>query len=115
MTDIDAELPKAAIKRIIKSKLAGEVPEGSTKRDVQVNKEALAAFTQATKVFISYVASAAHDICSENKRSTVVPKDVLQALGDLNFGGFIPQLEEMLQGAMCNVVQYRQMSLFEVA
>ena len=101
MSDADADLPKAVIKRIIKAKVAElcQSAEGSGKRDVQVSREALAAFTQATKVFISYVAGAAHDVCKEGKRSTVLPKDVVQALGELNFGAFIPQLEQLLAGA----------------
>lgn len=111
MSEADAELPKAVIKRIVKAKVAelGQGADGAAKRDVQVNREALAAFTQATKVFISYVAGAAHDVCKENKRSTVLPKDVLQALGELNFGAFIPQLEELLAGAPahpCSIFRY---------
>jgi DNA polymerase epsilon subunit 3 len=102
MTDVDAELPKAAIKRIIKCKLTETGLDGASKCDVQVSKEALAAFTQATKVFISYVASAAHDVCIESKRATVVPKDVMQALADLSFGEFVPQLAELLHGVICS-------------
>ena len=117
MSELDVELPRVAVKRIIKAKLAEHQAQAGTsgQREFQVNKDALTAFSQATKVFITYVTTAANDICRENKRSTVAPQDILQALQELDFPSFMPALEERLQGAalqatvrMCTLVAARQ-------
>jgi DNA polymerase epsilon subunit 3 len=101
MSELDVELPKAVVKRIVRAKLAEKMKEGDDDMhvDFQVNKDALSAFAQATKVFITYVTTAANDICRENKRTTVATQDILQALKDLDFHAFIPGLEEHLVGA----------------
>lgn len=99
MADEDVELPKAIVKRIVKAKLAESITDGSDKgKEFQVSKDALTAFSQATKVFISYVTTAAHDICKENQRSTVAPQDIMQALKELDFESFIPGLEDVISG-----------------
>ena len=102
MSDLDVELPKAVIKRIVKAKLAEKERDGDQEptRDFQVNKDAVTAFSHATKVFITYVTTAANDICRENRRTTVAPQDILQALAELEFNAFIPGLEDRLQGAL---------------
>jgi histone H3/H4 len=101
MSEMEVELPKALIKRIVKAKLAEQADLGDEegKRDFQLNKDATTAFSQATKVFITYVSSAAHDICRENNRSTVAPQDIIQALDELCFQDFIPDLQDLLAGA----------------
>lgn len=100
MAELDVELPKAVIKRIVKAKLAEKQPacDGpeDLKREFQVNKDALSAFSQATKVFITYITAAAHDICRENKRSTVAAQDIMKALEELEFEAFLPNLQELL-------------------
>jgi histone H3/H4 len=112
MAELDVDLPKGAIKRIVKNKLAEKAgaAQGEGQRDLQVNKDAVSAFSQATKVFITYVTTAAHDICREHKRTTVAPQDILQALQELDFTTFIPGLEERLLGAqpeLSTVISYR--------
>lgn len=101
MAEMEVELPRALIKRIVKAKLAEQADLGDDegKRDFQLNKDATTAFSQATKVFITYVSSAAHDICRENNRSTVAPQDIIQALDELCFQDFIPDLQDLLTGA----------------
>jgi DNA polymerase epsilon subunit 3 len=100
MAELEVDLPKALIKRIVKVKLAdkADIGDDDGKRDFQVNKDALSALSQATKVFITYVTSAAHDICRENNRTTVAPQDVAKALEELAFDEFIPDLQDILAG-----------------
>jgi histone H3/H4 len=100
MAEMEVELPRALIKRIVKAKLAEQADLGDDegKREFQLNKDATTAFCQATKVFITYVSSAAHDICRENNRSTVAPQDIIQALDELCFQDFIPDLQDLLTG-----------------
>ena len=49
-------------------------------------------------MFISYLTSAANDICKEAKRQTISAEDVFSALQDLEFGELLPPLKEALDG-----------------
>lgn len=89
----EAELPKAQIKRIVKSKLA-HLQTGD--KEVQINKDALLAFSESSKIFISYLTATANDICKENKRQIVSAEDVLQALDDMEFPEFVEPLRTFL-------------------
>eukprot|EP00700_Malawimonas_jakobiformis_P002096 EC723228.1.p1 GENE.EC723228.1~~EC723228.1.p1 ORF type:complete len:187 (+),score=41.88 EC723228.1:50-562(+) len=82
------ELPKAIITRIIRNKL----PE-----NVNVAKDAKAAISQAASVFILYATATAHDFAKHNSRTTVTAKDVIDAMKELEFDDFVPQLEEALE------------------
>lgn len=64
----DVDLPKAAIKRIIKPKL---VTTDEKKATMQIKEDALIALTESAKVFINYVTSTANDYTKEGKRQTM--------------------------------------------
>lgn len=64
--EADAELPRALIRRIVKSKLA--LLAGDDAKEFSVNKDALTALAECTKVFISCLASTSNDICQEKRR-----------------------------------------------
>jgi hypothetical protein len=49
-------------------------------------------------VFISYLTSAANDICKEARRQTISAEDVFTALQDLDFGELITPTKEALDG-----------------
>ena len=102
MAEMDVELPKSLIKRIVKAKLAeqAELGDDDRKRDVQTSRDATVALSHATKVFITYVSSAAHDICREHNRTTVAPQDINAALNELGFSSFLPDLQELLSGVL---------------
>ena len=51
-------------------------------------------------MFISYLTSAANDICKEAKRQTISAEDVFSALQDLEFGELLPPLKEALDGML---------------
>lgn len=89
----EAELPKAHIKRIVKAKLS-HLQSGD--KEVQINKDALLAFSESCKIFINYLTATANDICKENKRQIVSAEDVFQALDDMEFPEFIEPLRSFL-------------------
>jgi DNA polymerase epsilon subunit 3 len=82
------EPPQACVSRIIKNVL----PD-----NVQITKDARAAFTRAAGIFIFYLTHCANDFSKENKRSTIQTQDVLNALRELDFGEFQAPLEEFLE------------------
>jgi len=88
----DADLPRSIIRRIVRTRLI----EVSGKKDVQVNKDALSAFSESAKIFIHYLSATANEICHEHKRSTVSANDVLSALEELDFAEFIEPLNATL-------------------
>ncbi|KAK5575015.1 hypothetical protein RB653_010270 [Dictyostelium firmibasis] len=81
------DLPGAIVNRIIKASL----PEG-----VLCAKESRLAIAKAAKVWIHYLTAASIDFSQHSGRSTVSPKDVLQAIEEIDFEIFKPQLEEYL-------------------
>ena len=97
----DSELPKALIKRIIKTKLSeiDAAHGGDGQRDFQVNKDALLAFCESGKLFIHYLTATANDVCKDAKRQTISADDVLTALDDLEFGELVEPLKQALEGA----------------
>ncbi|KAF6256214.1 histone-fold-containing protein [Scenedesmus sp. NREL 46B-D3] len=94
-SEVQLDIPKPTIKRIVKEKLAGAAgsSEGA-KADVQLNKEALLAFGESAKVFISYVTATANDVCKDKKRATLNAEDVFTALEETDFAELLPQLTE---------------------
>ena len=102
MSETDTDLPKTLIKRIVKRHLS-QIDKGDTKRDTQINKDALLAFSESAKVFINYVTATANDICKESKRQTVSVDDIFRALEDTDFVDLIAPLKQSLEGM---VTQY---------
>ena len=49
-------------------------------------------------MFISYLTSAANDICKDAKRQTISAEDVFTALQDLDFGELINPTKDALEG-----------------
>lgn len=104
--DVDTELPRSIVKRIVKAKLAS-LPasggDGAKQRDVQVNKDAVLALSESAKVFISYLTSTANDVAKERKRQTISAEDVFAALEDLDLEDLAEPLREALEGACAAV------------
>eukprot|EP00955_Chlamydomonas_euryale_P009994 107363-Chlamydomonas_euryale.AAC.3 len=98
----DLDLPRAQVKRVVVSK----IPGGADEKKFSVNKEALLAFSEAAKVFVSLVATTANDVCREHKRQTISAEDVIKAVDELEFGEIVPELKEFLESGLsvgCNV------------
>ena len=84
----DLNLPNSVIARIIKEAL----PEG-----VIISKESRAAISKAASVFVLYCTSCANNFALQQKRKTLKDTDVLQALEEMEFEQFVPQLKEYLE------------------
>ena len=82
------EPPQACIARIMKNAL----PE-----NVQVTKDARAAFTRAAGIFIFYLTNCANEFSRDAKRQTITTNDVLNALKELEFDDFEQPLAEFLE------------------
>lgn len=102
MSDGD-DLPRAHIKRIVKTKLtelmndlgpdkSGKAPDG------HVQKEALQAFGESAKIFIHYLTATANEICRDGRRQTISVDDVLRAIEELEFAEFGEVLKLALEG-----------------
>lgn len=68
---LEFEPPVACVNRILKNVL----PE-----NILLTKEARAAFVRATGIFIFYLTHASNEFTRENKRQTIFPQDVINAL-----------------------------------
>lgn len=99
MSESDTDLPKTLIKRIVKRHLS-QIDKGDTKRDTQINKDALLAFSEAAKVFINYITATANDVCKESKRQTISVDDIFRALEDTDFVDLIAPLKQSLEGQL---------------
>lgn len=93
----ELELPKAVVRRIMKSKLQ-ELTGDDEKKEFQINKDALLAFSESAKVFINMLSSTANEFCKESKRQTISADDVFKALEDLEFEEFVKPLKDHLDG-----------------
>lgn len=96
MSETDTDLPKTLIKRIVKRHLS-QIDKGDNKRDTQINKDALLAFSESAKVFINYITATANDICKESKRQTISVDDILRALEDTDFVDLIAPLKQSIE------------------
>ncbi|XP_062515744.1 DNA polymerase epsilon subunit 3-like [Corticium candelabrum] len=81
----DLNLPAAVVARLIKEAL----PEG-----VNISKEARTAVSKAASVFVLYTTACANTHAVKHKRKTLTGPDVLSAMDDMEFGQFIPILQE---------------------
>mmetsp|Transcript_1444 Transcript_1444/g.1904 ORF Transcript_1444/g.1904 Transcript_1444/m.1904 type:complete len:182 (+) Transcript_1444:49-594(+) len=87
------EPPAACITRIVKAALPDQV---------QITKEAKAAFSKSAGIFILYLTTCANDHCHEKKRQTVSAVDIMQAVSDLEMEEFKVPLQTFLQGYRAN-------------
>lgn len=105
------DLPKALIRRMVKAKLS-EL-SGDPSKEFNVNKDALLALAESAKVFVSFIASTANDICKESKRQTMSAEDVFKALDEMDFGDMVAPLRQELAGKplsrACSLIQFQAM------
>ncbi|GAA0143185.1 DNA metabolism protein [Lithospermum erythrorhizon] len=87
------DLPKTIIRRIVKDKLS----QLSKESEISVQREALVAFSESSRIFIHYLSATANDICKEAKRQTVNAEDVFKALEEMEFSDFVGPLRASLE------------------
>ncbi|ONK71292.1 uncharacterized protein A4U43_C04F6970 [Asparagus officinalis] len=64
---------------------------------MSVQKDALLAFAESTRIFIHYLSATANDICKESRRQTINADDVLKAIEEIEFPEFIEPLRASLE------------------
>ena len=87
--NIEFEPPAACIRRLLKQALP---------QSTNVSKDSLAAISRASGIFVLYLTACANDVAREGRRTTIVAKDVLGALKELDFEEFVPLMEQFLEG-----------------
>lgn len=87
--NIEFEPPAACVRRLLKSALP---------KSTNVSRDSLAAISRASGIFVLYLTACANDVAREGRRTTIVAKDVLGALKELDFGDFVPLMEKFLEG-----------------
>ncbi|KAF2018767.1 histone-fold-containing protein [Aaosphaeria arxii CBS 175.79] len=80
----DLNLPKSAIQRLAK----GVLPPST-----QIQKDALLAMSKSATVFVNYLTSHAAENATRNGKKTVMPKDIFEAMQELELEAFLPRLE----------------------
>ncbi|KAF2896780.1 hypothetical protein ILUMI_09398 [Ignelater luminosus] len=87
----DFNLPSAAVHKIIKE----AIPE-----NVNISKDARTSLARAAAVFVLYIASHASQLAQSVNRKTLLGKDVIDALGTLEFEELIGPLNKSLEGKL---------------
>mmetsp|Transcript_19087 Transcript_19087/g.29428 ORF Transcript_19087/g.29428 Transcript_19087/m.29428 type:complete len:282 (+) Transcript_19087:47-892(+) len=88
-TSSDFEPPAACIRRLLKQTLP---------KSTNISKDSLSALSRASGIFILYLTACANDVAREGRRTTIVAKDVIGALKELDFEEFVPSMERFLEG-----------------
>ncbi|KAH0565574.1 hypothetical protein GP486_001024 [Trichoglossum hirsutum] len=83
----DYNLPRTIVQRLAK----GVLPANT-----QIQKDALLAMSKSATVFVSYLTAYANENAMKAHKRTIQPKDVLDALSELEFEAFLPRLEAEL-------------------
>ncbi|CAI6250214.1 unnamed protein product [Periconia digitata] len=84
----DLNLPKSIVQRLGK----GVLPANT-----QIQKDALLAMSKSATVFVNYLTSCAAEHAARTGKKTVVPKDVFEAMDELEFNFMLPRLEAEVQ------------------
>ena len=85
--NIEFEPPMACIRRLLKQVLP---------KSTNVSKDSLATISRASGIFVLYLTACANDVAREGRRTTIVAKDVMGALKELEFEEFVPLMEKFL-------------------
>jgi len=85
--NVEFEPPMACIRRLLKQVLP---------KSTNVSKDSLATISRASGIFVLYLTACANDVAREGRRTTIVAKDVMGALKELEFEEFVPLMEKFL-------------------
>ena len=84
----DLSLPKTMVQRLAK----GVLPANT-----QIQKDALLAISKSATVFVNYLSAHANEKATRMNKKTIHPKDVLEALQELEFDTFVPRCAAELE------------------
>ncbi|KAF2002853.1 histone-fold-containing protein [Amniculicola lignicola CBS 123094] len=80
----DLNLPKSIVQRLAK----GVLPPNT-----QIQKDALLAMSKSATVFVNYITTTAHENAARQNKKTIMPKDIYEAMLELEFQDFLPRLQ----------------------
>eukprot|EP00951_Prasinocladus_malaysianus_P028879 scaffold264761_cov23-Prasinocladus_malaysianus.AAC.1 len=100
-SEMDTELPKAQVKRLVKTALQEFSADSS--KDFTMSKDALLAFSESAKLFVHYLTATANDVCKDAKRQTISANDVFTALDDMDFGELTQPLRQAMEGTFLSL------------
>lgn len=84
----DLSLPRTMVQRLAK----GVLPPNT-----QIQKDALLAMSKGATVFVNYLTNTSNENAVRGGKKTIQPRDVLDAVKELEFEAFLPRLEAELQ------------------
>ncbi|KAF2145345.1 uncharacterized protein K452DRAFT_243282 [Aplosporella prunicola CBS 121167] len=84
----DLNLPKTMVNRLAK----GALPANTNLQSI-----AQAAISKSATVFVNYLTSHASDVAARQNKKTIQPKDVLEALKEIEFEQFTERVDRELQ------------------
>ena len=84
------DFPKATVTALMK-----EAAEHETTK--QISKGANLVMSDSARMFVHYLTARADEIAKEKKKNIVTAENVLEALEDLEFQFFIPELQDLLK------------------
>ncbi|KAF2452423.1 histone-fold-containing protein, partial [Lineolata rhizophorae] len=67
--------------------------KGVLPTNTQIHKDALLALSKSATVFVNYLSSHANENASRTGKKTIQPRDVIEAINELEFEPFLPRLE----------------------
>ncbi|KAF8418036.1 histone-fold-containing protein, partial [Tirmania nivea] len=80
-------LPRSVVTRLAK----GVLPQNTN-----IQKDAVLALTKGATVFINYLCTAANENAVKANKKTIMPKDILEAISQLELDEFCPRLQAEL-------------------
>jgi len=92
--DSDLLLPKATVAKAIKERLASVSPEAS---GLKVSAETNELVLECCTAMIQILSTTANTISESNKRSTILPEDIVKAAGELGFEKYTPAMSLALE------------------
>lgn len=87
MCDEELMLPKATVVKAIKERVPSDMRVGSETSDMVL---------ECCNSLIHILSSTANEVSEKQKRTTILPEDVLQAVEDLGFTSYAPALKAAL-------------------
>lgn len=70
--------------------------KGVLPANTSIQKDALLALSKSATVFVNYLSGSANDNAQRANKKTIQPRDVFDAVHDLEFDGFMERLEQEL-------------------
>ncbi|RKP03274.1 hypothetical protein CXG81DRAFT_9742, partial [Caulochytrium protostelioides] len=84
----DLSLPKATVHKLIQEMMPPDIACSKETRDV---------LSDCCVEFIHLISSEANDVCEKTAKKTIAGEHVLQALENLGFGDFVPDVRDVYE------------------